>query len=374
MNVLLVGMGNKKLLIDIHHNLLKENIKADLLDPLEGYFINSDETKWAFGKTIVSKNFLKKNILLYLNFLKIFRFFKKNDCHYDVCNIHYTDVRYFFIRKRLFNISEKLVISVYGSDFNKYKKYDFFQKPFYKKAKRITLANEITKDHFDAYYKNKFSSKLSICRFGLSLIPLIKEAQSDALYKTNALKNFNFPEDKIIITIGYNSSPNNQQLKVIEEILKIDSELLKKIFLVFPMTYGGFANNIKDVESILVNTSIPYSIIRNFLNTQELVLLRIASDIMIQLPISDQLSATMCEYLYTRNWVITAKWLPYESIDQTGVKYDRIESFDQLTDRLEEILQNFTHFTSLTEQNPERIWDFSSWKQNINAWIDVYNA
>ena len=183
MNVLLVGMGNKKLLIDIHHNLVKEKITADLLDPLEGYFIDAAEKKWIFGKSIVSKNFFKKNILLFINFYKIFRYFRNQNIHYDVCNIHFLDPRYFFFKKRIYKLCNQLVVSVYGSDFYLFKKYDFFQKPFYKKAARITFANDKTRSSFDTYYNNKFSHKLNICRFGLSLLPLIKDVQKDTLYK-----------------------------------------------------------------------------------------------------------------------------------------------------------------------------------------------
>jgi hypothetical protein len=374
MKVLLIGMSNRNFLPDLQLNLIKQDITAELLDLLEGYFIDAGQYTTVFGKKITSKNFLKKNFQLLLNFRKAFRLLSQKQTPYDVCNIHFLDVRYFFFKCKLLKLSHKLVITTYGSDFNKYKKYSFLQKPFYKKAKRITFANELTKESFDCFYNNDYSEKLCISRFGLSLLPLLKESLSKSDYKMQAKNLFGLPEDKIIITVGINSNPNNRQSEILDAISGIDIHLKQKIFLVFPMTYGGFLNHIKEVESKTALMGIPYKIIKNYLSTEELVSLRISSDIMINLPITDQLSATMCEYLYTGNWVITGKWLPYEPIDQTGVHYDRIPSIENLSDRLAEVLNEFASFKELSSQNRELIWNFSSWEDNISSWIEVYNT
>ena len=374
MNVLLVGMTNRNFLIDLQHNLPKEDINADLLDLLEGYFIKANGEKIVYGRKIVSKNFIKKNILLFMNFNRIFNYFMTQNIHYDVCNIHFLDPKYFFFKKQIAKIANRLVISMYGSDFYLYKKYDFFQKPLYRKAATLTFANDKTRKSFDEYYHHKFSDKFAICRFGLSLLPLIKNAEEDTSAKHTALRDFNFPTDKIIITIGINSSTNNQQLEVIDALTKIDEALKSNIFLVFPMTYGGFTNYCDDVDSAMAKTQIPYCILRNYLSTDELVSLRIASDLMINLPITDQLSATMCEYLFTKNWVITGAWLPYEPIDQTGVNYHRIQGIDELSSQLTDVLKHFSDYQQLAEQNPDRIWNFSSWSHNIISWIEVYKA
>jgi glycosyltransferase involved in cell wall biosynthesis len=374
MNVLLVGMSNRNFLPDLQHNLRKQNITADLIDLLEGYFIDSTANKTIFGRKIETKNFLKKNLQLYYNFRKAFQLISHNNRHYQVCNIHFLDVRYYFFKRKLCKLADKLVVSTYGSDFYKYSKYSFLQKPFYKKASRITFSNPVTQKKFNEFYNNCYAQKLFICRFGLSILEEMRKQIVDDYSKIKARQQFDFPENKTIITVGYHSNPITQQIHILTELFKIKIELKSKIFLVFPMAYGGFTDHINKVENIMKDSEIPYSIIRNYLSTKDIIKLRLSSDIMINLPVSDQLSATMCEYLYTGNWVITGRWLPYESIDQTGVNYDRIDSFDQLTHRLNEILPNLADIKRLAEQNPDRIWNFSSWEQNINAWLDVYSA
>jgi hypothetical protein len=373
MKVLLIGMGNKKLLLDIHHNLLKAKISAELLDPLEGYFIDSDEKKWIFGKTIISKNFFKKNILLYLNFSIIFKFFNKNNIHYDVCNIHFMDVRYFFYKKKLFALADKLVISIYGSDFYKYKKFSFFQKPFYQQAKRITFSNDSTLEAFDTFYQKQFHDKLHLSRFGISNVELIRKHFEDTRNSNLSKSYFNFPLNKTIITIGYHSNPVTQQIEIIHEIIKINEDLKKNIFLVLPMTYGGFVNYKEEVEKLLKTSGLHYIIITKFMDNEEIVHLRIASDIMIHLPLRDQLSATMLEYLYTGNYVITGQWLPYKILDKEGVYYKRIPSLGELSSVVEDYLNHIQSIKANLIRNEKIILDFSSWDIIIKKWLAAYN-
>jgi glycosyltransferase involved in cell wall biosynthesis len=370
MKVLLIGMGNRVFMPDLRYQLCKENVEAELLDFLEGCYIDSRGQKVDFGKKITSKSFIKKNLQLMVNFRKAMQLINKKS--YDVTNIHFLDVRYYFFKRKLLKIADKMVVSTYGSDFNVYKRFSFLQKTFYKESYKITFANELTLFKFDKYYKNEYCQKLYICRFGLSLLPQLKQ-HIDITQSSNSTVQ-KCLSTKIKITIGYNSNTNNQHLKILSEICKFDKNIKDKIYLIFPMTYGGFNANIENVRIALNETLIEHIIFEDFLSIDELISLRMQSDIMINLPIHDQLSATMCEYLYTKNWVITGKWLPYESIDNTGVKYDRIESIDQLSGRLKDVIENLDDYKNLASQNPDKIWNFSSWEQNIKQWIDVYSA
>lgn len=373
MNVLLVGMSNRNFLPDLQHNLRNQNITADLVDLLEGYFIDSDGVKTNFGKKIISKNFLKKNLQLYFNFCKAFSLLSKNKEAYDICNIHFMDVRYFFFKRKLARLSPKLVISIYGSDFYKYRKFSFLQKPFYQKAKRITFSNDTTLEAFDAFYQKQFHDKLHLGRFGITNIELIAKHFESNRDVSASKSYFHFPEDKTIITIGYHSNPITQQIQIIHQILQIKEELKKKIFLVFPMAYGGFTDNILKVESLMNDSGIPFSIIRNYLSSEEVIKLRTSSDIMIHLPVSDQLSATMLEYMYTGNYVITGQWLPYDMLDKEDIFYKRIASFDELPSEIENYFSDTQSIKEKLVRNEPILLNFSSWDVIIKKWLAAYN-
>lgn len=372
MKVLLVGMGNRVFMPDLRKQLQHENIEAEMLDFLMGCYVDSEGKTLEFGKKITSKNFIKKNLQLIVNFRKAMQLIHKKS--YDVCNIHFLDVRYYFFKRKLLKLADKLVVSTYGSDFYKYNNYSFLQRTFYNKASCLTFTNEKTLESFDNYYDKKYLSKLYTCRFGLSILAKMGEYKNALDFRIEAKNEFNLQLNKIILTVGYHSNPITQHVPILNEILKLPDKLKNRIIIVLPMAYGGFVDQIKRVEDLLNNSNLSFVIIKDFLSVEKIIKLRFASDIMVNMPSSDQLSATMCEYLYSQNWVITGKWLPYESIDNTGVNYERIDSIEQLSERLKDVVENFDDYKKLTLQNPDKIWNFSSWEQNIKQWIDVYSA
>jgi hypothetical protein len=94
---------------------------------------------------------------------------------------------------------------------------------------------------------------------------------------------------------------------------------------------------------------------------------------MIHLPISDQLSATMLEYLYTGNYLITGQWLPYEMLDKEGVYYKRITSFEELSSVIEYYFRDTQSIKEKLVSNESIILDFSSWDIIIKKWLAAYN-
>lgn len=374
MKVLLIGMGNKVFIPDLYKNLLLHGVDADMLDLQLGLYTPARNTAITFGSEISSKNFLVKNYRLYRQFQRAKRLCKQNNQQYDVCNIHFLDVRYFFMQRWLFRLANKLVISTYGTDFNTYRKFSFLQKPFYKKANRITFANPDLITRFDLFYNKIYSKKLKLCRFGLERIKELSQDGLEQIGFANYKSKQRIPDNKIIITIGYSSNPIHQQDKIILELQKIPPSILSKVFLIFPMSYGGFNNHIAKVDQLAKTSRIPFLIIKDFLSDEDVKYLRQTSDIMINLLTQDQLSATMCEYLYTKNYVITGSWLPYEPIDELGIVYSRINDLSELAPLLSDVIVNLDHYKEKIAKNPQLIQNFSSWDNNIKDWMAVYNA
>lgn len=371
MKVLLLGMGNRVFMPDLRKQLSNENIEAEMLDFLEGCYVDSDGKIIEFGKKITSKHFLKKNLQLIANFRKAMQLINKKS--YDVCNIHFLDVRYYFFKRKLLKLADKLVISIYGSDFYKYRKYSFLQKPFYKKAQKITFSNDDTLAKFDSFFDYSFTKKLYECRFGVSNIEFIKCYDKSHTYSKNEV-SLNFPTDKILITVGYHSNPITQHIPILQEILKLSEINRNKIHLILPMAYGGFKDNVSNVENLLRNSGLSFFILKEFLNPHDIAHLRISSDVMIHLPVSDQLSATMLEYLYAGNYVITGNWLPYNILDKEGVYYKKIETITQLNKTIEEYFENKERIKESTLRNKQIIYNFTGWDKVIHKWIAIYNS
>lgn len=69
----------------------------------------------------------------------------------------------------------------------------------------------------------------------------------------------NIPKDRFIVVCGYNASPRQAHIPVIESIMKVKQNLPRNIIFVFPMTYGD-ADYVSDVEIELKKAGLDYKI------------------------------------------------------------------------------------------------------------------
>ena len=289
------------------------------------------------------------------------------DNNFDLVNIHFSRWFYLLILKIL--IKQKLVITFYGSDF--YRTSDFIkniQKIIYKKADAITFTNPMTKDSFFKYY-NDFEEKSFVARFGLKTLDYIDKNRTKD--KKEIKQSLGYDTEKIIITCGYNSTKAQQHEKIIENILKLDEKLLNKIQFIFPMTYGDNVHK-ENIKSILESTNLDYKVLEEFLYTDNNSYIKLASDIMINVLETDSFSGSMQEFLYADNIVVTGSWLPYELFDIEGINYYKIDNIIELGSMLYKMVVNLDEDKRNLSDNKIIINKLSSWKNNLNNWIEVY--
>ncbi|HHO42705.1 MAG TPA: hypothetical protein ENN12_05045 [Epsilonproteobacteria bacterium] len=283
---------------------------------------------------------------------------------FDLVNIHVGRWYYSFILHTL--KKKKVVVSFYGSDF--YRATNFSKKlllPLLKIAKTITFTNPLTKKSFLGYYED-FHYKSHICRFGLGTLDYIDKHRDKDIAK---IKNhLGYSTTKKIVTCGYNATKAQQHQKIIEQLIRLPKDFLQTIQFIFPMTYGDNQNRDR-VESMLAKSDLDYIVLRDFLYDDDNAYIKLASDVMINMLETDSFSGSMQEFLYAKNRVITGSWLPYEVFDVEGIIYDKIDSIDNLGEKLQEVLkrQNVN-----LQKNVDVIYSLSSWKNNISNWIEAY--
>jgi len=222
---------------------------------------------------------------------------------------------------------------------------------------------------FDSYYRNKYSNKLRICSFGLAPLEVLRSLE---LNKRECRELLSLPEESLIVTVGYNNSPAQQHIEILNSIEKHKRGIPENAFLVLPMTYGATDEYRNTVRKYLEQHGFGYRIFDKFMPDREMAMLRKASDLMIQVQITDQFSGSMLEHLYTENVVITGDWLPYGTLDEKGVFMLRVSSVKEVGEKLVYAVNNLDSLKEKCKKNPEIIWELSSWEKNIQSWIDVY--
>jgi hypothetical protein len=374
--ILLVGDGNHQFITNYALWLKNDSEKRFIIDVLSyTAVINRNRP---FYDTIHEVN-CGGGLLYLLSQIKwvraVYRQYQLNEIikrlpKYNIVHFHYVGLdSYLLIKKIKKNISGKIILSIWGSDL--YKIPFICTKRFAKVCligDFITFSNEKTLE----FFKNKFKWKkcnLKVCRFGLTPLQNLKELQ---LSKKKCKNCLGWNLEKIAITIGYNSSLAQQHLLIINQF---DTNEIKKfknnIILVFLLTYGGNKKYKNHILKSIKKLPFEYRIYDNYLSDLEVAKIRKASDIMIQLQKTDQLSGSMLEHLFANNVVITGSWLPYETLKEKCwfIEIDRIKELSML---VPEIIGNFKKYKSNTIGNSFAIDKLSSWEINIEKWKQLY--
>ena len=163
------------------------------------------------------------------------------------------------------------------------------------------------------------------------------------------------------------------QHQAIIESLKLVKDKLAGYKIIFPMTYGwrGEQNRNK-VKKQLAPLGLDTRVLEDYLSMHDLQSLRLAADIMINVPSSDQLAASMLEHLAAGSVVITGKWLPYDSLFAKGVYSIVIGKIEDLPGALSQVLDNFEFHKEKSKGNREIILRMMNWKSIRNNWYKTY--
>ena len=377
--ILLVGNGNHQFITNYVYWLKKSTKSKYIVDILSDRQVNDENKK--YYNTIFRKN--DRN-LIYQIISKIkgvrryYRFFLYNKIIktlplYDVVHFHFISIdSYFIIEQFKKNTTSKIILSIWGSDM--YRVNSTSEKGFIEacqKADALTFTNQKSIDYFKMKY-NWNKNNLKLCRFGLTPLENLKKLTTT---RVECKKQLNWNPKKRAVTIGYNLNSAQQHLEILTQFDNDSTkELMDEIQLILPITYGGTPKYKNQLLEKLKQLPFEYIFYDTFLTDEKVAQIRKASDIMIQLQLTDQFSGSMQEHLYSRNVVITGSWLPYETMKENGAWFIEIDKLEELYKVIPEIIKDFEKYELKTKNNPQVISELSSWDKNIYSWIDLYNS
>lgn len=261
--------------------------------------------------------------IAYLNYLETSLYLRKHfnkfiaSKRYDIINIHYVSSKYFFLLDIIKKVSDNLVLTPWGSDVYRIgKREKQLLRLFYKKADYFSgVNNRFTKDVINLF--NIPISKLIEFDLGSVTIDYIIEHKNnnDSCTAKNNLRI----NDKYVITCGYNASPAQRHIQIIEAINKIKNQLPSNLILMFPFTYGGDKKYKDDVKKLVKSCNIEALYFEEFLEMQDLYTLRQATDMFIHIQTTDANSTSVGEYLLCEKKVINGSWLRYDELEIDGI-------------------------------------------------------
>jgi hypothetical protein len=266
----------------------------------------------------------------------------------------------------------RLIITLWGSDLFRTTGIQGYarQLAVSKKATAFTMASPEMREIFLSKFGRELAGRVYLQTYGSSNFSPVRDARQS---RPAFLAKLEIPEDKVVICLGHSGAPENRHLEVIDAIESFSRQRMERIAVIIPMTYGHTAEYLDKVRIAAGRLSAPVRIIDRYLEDADIVALRGAADITIHVPVSDQMSAAMCESLYAGSVLITGAWLPYSLLLKKGFYYHTVDSLDELPDRLQTIIANLEEERQRTWTRSAPMHDFGSWDSVIPQWLRLYD-
>lgn len=369
--ILLVGDGNhvfvrylvrwlkQESVDEIIIDVLSTNNKIDNDNMYDSIYLPKNNTFYTNNRKI---NILWFNLALFFEFKKIYK-------QYDYINFHFitADLSWLFKLK----LKCTTIVSFWGSDFYKAniksKKiiHEIINKANIATCTNPQMGNDIIKE-----FKN-LNKDIKKATFGLEPLEYLKK---NTLSPSESKNLLNIDKSKIVVSIGYNKSPNQQHIKILENIeTSLTQKQKQKIIIVLPLTYNGNLKYEEQIKSFMKDYPIENKLMFKFMTNQEVAILLNATDIFIQLQKTDQFSGSMQEHMYANNIVITGSWLPYKILEENDVYFRTVDSLENIGKDLSYCIDNLEKEVLQFGSNKEKIYELSGWPNVIVQWLKLFN-
>lgn len=288
----------------------------------------------------------------------------------SIANIHYVDWFYVLLLPYLKKTFTRIVICFWGDDLLRVGRLKLMElRILFNHVDRIALLTDEMVNVFRQKIGYKYDDKIRVVRFGNPLLDQIDDV-SDADLMSFAQK-YKIDLERKRVVVGYCRGEEQRHLEVIESIIKANVDK-SRIQIIIPWTYGRENSEYKSRIIDLLDNRYDYLFLEKFIPDEEVAALRRLSDVIIQVQLTDVMSASMYETLYAGGEVITGSWLPYNDIYDRGVTMHRINDVEEVGRELLDFLDK-PFSQDLLEKNKVVIGMLYKWTANVSGWVALYS-
>lgn len=333
-----------------------------------------------FGKNLVFANFYRKNrvhvvtpakeafgVRKYYRYLKAAWRLRKEK--FDLIFICYVDPVGLLLNFLIKTEKTKSIACFWGDDVNSVpRKTVLIEKLLFPRVDVFNFYTKtLRKTFFDKFGRSYRQQKTQI-RYGLSLLPVMDSVLASG---ENVRDSLGLPREKVLVAVGYNNVPEQQHLRVLEQISKLPIYVQERLHIILGMTYGyGDVSYVQEVRQACNRLVCTYTMYQERLDEREKARLTLAIDIFIHAQVMDCFSGTILEHLYAGALLINPAWIFYDALKEKNVFYLEYGAFDELPTllakhfyRKEEMLCE----ASLRE-NRMKIREMASWENIVPLW------
>jgi hypothetical protein len=225
-----------------------------------------------------------------------------------------------------------------------------------------------------------------LCKFGQELLPKIRHQTFDPLLnKTGLIKNFATREsrdklkskygidaNKKCIQVGYSSAIGQNHLKILEQIHQLPQEHKGNLAVFVPLSYNAEGDYIANLLNEIKKMDFQILPILEYISDEEMLAIVSACEVFIAMRENDALNAAMIESLYAGNLVVTGSWLPYGVYDRKKLEFVSLDSIEELSSELNNILTNYSEFKKRLVDNAVKLERLYSPSDVAKNWSKIY--
>lgn len=278
---------------------------------------------------------------------------------YDIVHIFFlTDELFLFVDA--LKKAKKLVISFWGSDiFQNNHDFDYDkQKVLVRRADAITVHHKEMKLIFLSKFGRELNGKVKevlVVSSADSLEKFIKAIPQKQELISSFKARYNIPEDKRVVAIGHCGERYDNHYDTVRVIGTMERKWIDKTCLVFPMTYGYDEDYAREVECLCNEIGVQSVFLTSYLSLEELVELRLASEVMLRISELDAFSLALTESLCAHNVVVSSSWLPYSKFRANGVYYEEVYDIEDVGEKLTRILKDYNSYAERCINNSANV-------------------
>lgn len=290
---------------------------------------------------------------------------------YDAVHVFYMSGIWGALAGKLARKGRKLVVTLFGSDvYRTTPLMEPFQRRLLQQASTVTASNADTLTSARRAF-DLTGRETRVVRFGLRPLDLLAGMRN--IERSTHKGSLGIPADRTLVVAGTNASRRQHHMDIIAAVRALPEEQRDRVFLVVPMTMGGDAAYIGEVKAACVASGLEHRVITGLMSDEELARLRCATDIMVQIQPTDQLSGAMQEHLFAGSLVITGAWLPYDVFREAGVRFWTVRDHTELGSAITRCLKELDGRRAECLGNADPIMRLSGWANNAPVWSALYD-
>ena len=275
------------------------------------------------------------------------RFFRK--CRFllklgkvDVCHIHYLHMQSILLYKLFKRNFKRLVLTYWGTDvLIPSEKEIEKQKTILPYADKITVTVKNSYNVFRNRFGDIYDDKLEVVHFPSGAVPKIREI-SQKKTRQQCREEIGVPDGKLLLVCGYNADPAQRQDICLNEISMLSKEQKDRLHIIVPVQYNRFdLSYIDRVKQAAENCGCSYEVLEEYVPFERNAVMCLATDIYLNLRISDAFSNAMKEQITAGSLMIQGDWLNYIEVDEMNAPVIKISDLSELHSALENVISNY---------------------------------